>query len=61
MKPIDKEPADRQAAATYIATLSGELARLARRFGYDALGYILDMARMEAESASRGDRTSARP
>jgi hypothetical protein len=61
MKASDKEPTDRQAAATYIATLSGELARLARRFGYDALGYILDMARMEAESVSRGDRTSARP
>jgi hypothetical protein len=61
-KPIEDEPADRDAAATYIATLTGELARLARKFGYEALAYILDMARMEAENAGRGDsRPSARP
>jgi hypothetical protein len=61
-KPAEDEPADRDAAATYIATLTGELARLARKFGYDALGYILDMARMEAENLSRGGSTpSAQP
>lgn len=44
---------DQAAAATYVAELSAELARLARRHGLDALGYILDMARLEAENATR--------
>ncbi|MDQ2080095.1 hypothetical protein RA307_07875 [Xanthobacteraceae bacterium Astr-EGSB] len=56
-KPAEDDPADRDAVATYIATLTGELARLARKFGYDALGYILDMARMEAENLGRGGGT----
>ena len=47
------DPGDRTAAAKYVAELSAELANLARRHGLDALGYILDMARLEAESASR--------
>lgn len=49
----DQAPAERNAAASYIAALSGELASLARRFGLDALGYILDIARLEAENAQR--------
>jgi hypothetical protein len=53
-KLIEDEPADRDAAATYIATLTGELAGLARKFGHDTLAYILDMAHMEAENAGRG-------
>jgi hypothetical protein len=61
-KLAEDEPADRDAAATYIATLTGELARLARKFGYDALAYILDMARMEAENVGRGGGSpSTRP
>lgn len=44
---------DRTAAANYVAELSAELAVLARRHGLDALGYILDMARLEAEDVSR--------
>ena len=44
---------DRTAAAKYVAELSAELANLARRHGLDALGYILDMARLEAENATR--------
>ncbi|MCX7310705.1 MAG: hypothetical protein WCG92_01935 [Hyphomicrobiales bacterium] len=46
-------PADRAAAASYVADLTAELAVLARRHGLDALGYILDMARLEAENATR--------
>ena len=42
-----------RAAAGYIAELSAELATLARRHRLDALGFILDMARLEAENASR--------
>jgi hypothetical protein len=44
---------DRTAAANYVAELSAELAVLARQHGLDALGYILDMARLEAENVSR--------
>jgi hypothetical protein len=44
---------DRAAAASYVAELSAELANLARQHGLDALGYILDMARLEAENAKR--------
>jgi hypothetical protein len=44
---------DRTAAAGYVAELSAELATLARQHGLDTLGYILDMARLEAENASR--------
>lgn len=46
-------PVDRAAAANYVAELSTELAHLARQHGLDALGYILDMARLEAENATR--------
>ena len=35
-------------AAHYIGSLSGELAELARRHGLESLGYLLDMARLEA-------------
>ena len=44
---------DRTAAANYVADLSAELAVLARQHGLEALGYILDMARLEAENVSR--------
>jgi hypothetical protein len=39
-------PGDRAAAADCVAELSKELAELARRHGLDALGYLLDMARL---------------
>ena len=48
-----RDPVDRTAAAKYVAELSAELANLARQHGLDALGYILDMARLEAENATR--------
>jgi hypothetical protein len=44
---------ERAAAADYIAALAGDLAAIARRNGLDTLGYVLDMARLEAENASR--------
>jgi hypothetical protein len=44
---------DRAQAAAYVAELSADLATLARRHGLDALGYLLDMARLEAENATR--------
>ncbi len=44
---------DREAAAAYVAELSRDLAIIAREHGLDALGYILEMARLEAENATR--------
>ena len=48
-----QEAGDPAAAAAYVAELAGNLALIARRHGLDALGYILDMARLEAENATR--------
>jgi len=49
---------DRAAAAAYVAELSSDLAAIARRHGLDTLGYLLDMARLEAEAASDDRRES---
>ena len=46
-----RETAD--SAAVYIATMAEELAKMARRNGLDALGYILEMARIEADRIAR--------
>ncbi len=48
--------ADRAAAAAYIADLAAGLAQIARRHGLDTLGYLLDMAKLEAENAQGLDR-----
>jgi hypothetical protein len=40
-------------AARYIASLADELAKLARRHGLDVLGHLLEMARLEADQATR--------
>jgi hypothetical protein len=40
----------RAEAAAYVADLSADLARIARSHGFDVLGYILDMARLEAHT-----------
>ena len=40
-------------AAQYIATLTQELAQLARRNGPDTLSYILEMARLEADQVAK--------
>ena len=39
-------------AALYIASIADELARLATRHDLDALAYILNMARLEADRAA---------
>jgi len=54
------EPGDRSAVADYVATLSADLAEMARRHGLETLGYLLDMARLEAESESRHGRGNGR-
>jgi hypothetical protein len=52
-QPANENPDDRRATANYVATLSGDLATLARHHGMATLGYLLDMARLEAESVVR--------
>jgi len=52
-----REPDDRTAVAHYVASLSGDLARLARRHGFTALSYVLEMARLEAEDLNRRGRS----
>jgi hypothetical protein len=42
------------AAALYIGSLADELAKIARRNGLDFLGYILEMARLEADQIAKG-------
>lgn len=46
---------ERTEAAAYIATLTGELAAMARRSGLSTLGYLLEMAKLEAEQSARSD------
>lgn len=47
-------------AALYIASLTDELARLAKKHGLDTLAYLLEMARLEADQVSKaaGGRTN---
>ncbi|MGO9702708.1 MAG: hypothetical protein ACLPX7_26000 [Xanthobacteraceae bacterium] len=45
--------------ALYIGSLAGELAQLAKDHKFDALAYILDMARLEADQVSK--RYNGRP
>ncbi|HXF87286.1 MAG TPA: hypothetical protein VNK48_02895 [Xanthobacteraceae bacterium] len=49
---------DRDAFAAYVAEVSGELAVTARQHGLEALGYLLEMAHMEARTAARGIQAS---
>jgi len=44
---------DRKAAVAYIASLTGELSKLARWHHLDTVGYLLDMVRLEAEDTAR--------
>ena len=46
-------PGDRTAVATYVATLSADLANMARGTGLETLGYLLEMVRLEAETNAR--------
>ena len=41
---------DRAAAASYLAAMTADFAAMARRHDFEALAYILDMARLEAEA-----------
>ena len=47
------ESGGRTVVASYVATLSADLAVMARRTDLDTLGYLFEMVRVEAESTSR--------
>jgi hypothetical protein len=53
--PPDGETPD--SAAHYIASLTAELAKIARRNGLDALSHLLEMARLEADQATKDGTT----
>ena len=46
-------PGERTAVASYVASLSADLATMARDTGLETLGYLLEMVRLEAESSAR--------
>ncbi len=48
-------PDERIATARYLADMAAQCARLARAQGFDALGYVFDMASLEARNAA-GER-----
>jgi hypothetical protein len=50
--PQDGGPGE---AASFIAVAVSDLSTMARRHGLDMLGFLLDMARMEAEDRVRHD------
>lgn len=54
------EPSGPDAVASYVASLSTDLATMARRSGLDTLGYLLEMVRLEAESVTRHNGTNGR-
>jgi hypothetical protein len=47
------QPGGRVAVASYVATLSADLATMARDTDLDTLGYLLEMVRLETESSAR--------
>lgn len=49
---------DRNQFAAYVAELASELAATARRYRLDALGYLLDMAQLEAKNTAEPPKTS---
>ncbi len=54
------EPNGQTAVANYVASLSNDLAGMARRNGLDTLGYLLEMVQLEAESQIRHNGPNGR-
>jgi hypothetical protein len=54
-------PADRSAVADYLATMAANLAKLAQANQLSALGYILEMAAMEAASVAGREAAGRNP
>jgi hypothetical protein len=48
---------DPHALGVYMATMTASLARIARQNGFEALGYLLELAHLEAETIRRQQLT----
>ena len=44
---------DSAEAARYLAATAADMARIAKHHGFETLGYLLDMAHMEADEIGR--------
>jgi hypothetical protein len=54
------EAGNRTVVANYVATLSADLATMARQNGLDTLGYLLELVRLEAENVTRHKQNGGR-
>jgi hypothetical protein len=52
-EPIESSENGTSAVAIYVATMSADLAAMARRTGLETLSYLLEMVRLEAENVAR--------
>ena len=60
MAEPSQEQSGQTAVASYVASISNDLATLSRRNGLDTLGYLLEMVRLEAESLTRHNGPNGR-
>lgn len=58
---VPPETGDPSAVAAYVASLTGELSRLARASGLTTLAYLLEMARLEARNLALESEASEAP
>ena len=56
-----RQRSDQSEAAAYMSDMAASLATMARRHGLGTLGYLFDMARMEAENAVQADESATVP
>ena len=49
-QPTSSDLSSRTAVASYVASMTADLATMTRRTGLETLSYLLEMVRLEAES-----------
>jgi hypothetical protein len=54
-EPMESSETGTSAVAVYAATMSADLAAMARRTGLETLSYLLEMVRLEAENVVHHD------
>ena len=59
-QPTSSELGSRTAVASYVASMTADLATMSRRSGLETLSYLLEMVRLEAESAKNDIGGTAR-
>jgi len=57
---VSGDTGNRTVVTNYVATMSADLATMARRTGLDTLGYLLEMVRLEAENVNRQTHNGGR-